>query len=105
MGCVGGDLMGDETRVSIDAKDGSGPCDYAMTTRLIELAREHGLDYAVDVFNSYSSDAITALRAGRDLRHAVIGPGVFASHGYERTHIRGLEQTYALIEAFLGDPA
>ena len=105
MGCVGGDLMGDETRVSIDAKDGSGPCDYAITTRLIELAREHGLDYAVDVFNSYSSDAITALRAGRDLRHAVIGPGVFASHGYERTHIRGLEQTYALIEAFLGDPA
>lgn len=103
MGCVGSDLMGDETRVSIDAKDASGPCDYDMTTRLIQLARERGIDCAVDVFNSYSSDAITALRAGRDLRHAVVGPGVFASHGYERTHVRGLEQTYALIKAYLED--
>ena len=105
MGCVGGDLEGDETRVSIDAKDAGGPYNYEMTTRLIELAQKNGLDFAVDVFNSYTSDAATALRGGRDIRHALIGPGVFASHGYERTHVRALEGTLRLMEAYLGDRA
>lgn len=103
MGCVGGDLEGDETRVSIDAKDASGPYNYEMTTRLIELAQANGLDFAVDVFFSYSSDAVTALRGGRDIRHALIGPGVFASHGYERTHVRALEGTLRLAEAYLAE--
>lgn len=103
MGCVGGDLEGDETRVSIDAKDAGGPYNYQMTTRLIELAKQHELEFAVDVFTSYSSDAATALRAGYDVRHALIGPGVFASHGYERTHVRALESTFRLIEAYASE--
>ena len=116
MGCVGGDLEGDETRVSIDAKDAGGPYNYQMTTRLIELAKQHELEFAVDVFTSYSSDAATALRAGYygsdadvaltagyDVRHALIGPGVFASHGYERTHVRALESTLRLMEAYASE--
>lgn len=103
MGCVGGDMDGDETRVSIAAKDSGGPYEYTMTTRLIELAREKNLDFAIDVFTAYGSDAATALRAGRDIRYALIGPGVFASHGYERTHVKGLANTMELIEAYISE--
>ncbi len=101
MGCVGDDLACDETMVSICAKDSAGPFDFNMTNELIELAKQNGLQYAVDIYPSYSSDDATALRAGNDVRYALIGPGVFASHGYERTHVKGVENTYRLIEAYL----
>ena len=101
MGCVGDDLACDETMVSICAKDSAGPFDYEMTSELVALAKENGLQYAVDVYPSYSSDAATALRSGNDVRYALIGPGVFASHGYERTHREGIENTLKLIELYL----
>ncbi len=101
MGCVGDDLLCDETMVSICVKDSGGPYDYAMTSRLVALAKQHGLAYAADVYPGYGSDAGAALRAGRDIRFALIGPGVFASHGYERTHIKGIENTLALIKAYV----
>ena len=72
-----------------------------MTTALIRLAKERGIGYAVDVYPLYSSDTATALKAGLEARHALIGPGVFASHGYERTHVKGVEATLRLLMAFV----
>lgn len=102
MGAVGDDLEGDEYRVSICALDSSGPYDYKMTSRLIELAKEREIGYAVDIFPHYGSDVGAALRGGHNIRGALIGQGVHASHGTERTHIKGLEQTLRLIEAYIG---
>lgn len=101
MGCVGEGLSCRETQVSINAKDGAGPSDYEMTGALIACAKEAGIDYAVDVYPSYTSDADVALRAGHDLRHCVIGQGVYASHGYERTHRDGIAATFDLVRAYL----
>lgn len=101
MGCVGDGLGCTERQVSICAKDSAGPYDYAMTSRLIALAKSGGIDYAVDVYPFYSSDAATSLRAGHDMRFALIGAGVYASHGYERSHQKGVENTLRLIEAFV----
>ena len=102
MGAVGSDLSGDEYHVSICAKDSSGPYDFDMTNRLIRLAREYGIDYTVDVFPYYRSDASAALSGGNDIRCALIGQGVMASHGQERTHADGLEQTWLLLAAYTG---
>jgi putative aminopeptidase FrvX len=101
MGAVGDDLETDETKVSICAKDSGGPYDYEVTNRLARLAREEGLDFAVDIYPRYGSDVEAALHAGYDLRHGLIGPGVFASHGYERTHRKGVENTLKLLYAYL----
>ena len=99
MGCVGEGLACREQQVSICVKDSSGPYDYEMTGELIALARANGIDYAVDVYPAYGSDAGAALRAGHDVRFALIGAGVYASHGYERSHRKGVENTLRLIEA------
>ena len=101
MGCVGEGLQCDERMVSICAKDGGGPYDYEVTTKLVNCAKEKGLSYAVDVYTNYTSDVNVSLKAGYDLLHGLIGPGVYASHGYERTHIEGLENTFKLLEAYL----
>ena len=101
MGCVGLDLTCTEYQVSICAKDSGGPYDYGMTTRLVNLARDNGLDYAVDIYPHYSSDATVAWGAGADVRAALIGPGVHASHGMERTHWEGLKNTMALCLLYL----
>lgn len=101
MGCVGDDLACDETMVSICVKDSGGPYDYAMTSSLINIAKELSLSYAADVYPSYGSDAGAALRAGRDIRFALIGPGVYASHGYERTHRDGIENTLKLVTEYV----
>lgn len=101
MGCVGDDLTCDETMVSICAKDSRGPYNYEMTGRLIELAKDNNLKYAVDVYPMHASDADASLFSGHNFRHALIGPGVFASHGYERTHVSGLDNTLKLLAAFV----
>lgn len=101
MGCVGLDLTCTEEMVSICAKDGSGPYDYEMTTKLIQLAKDNQLHYAVDVYPFYSSDGSAALRGGNDVKCALIGAGIQASHGMERTHIRGLYNTYQLIKLYI----
>lgn len=103
MGCVGDDLGCDETMVSICPKDSRGPYNYEMTGKLIELAKENGLKYAVDIYPMYGSDADASLSAGHNFRHALIGPGVFASHGYERTHVSGIDNTLKLLVAFVTD--
>ena len=102
MGAVGDDLTGDEYKVSICAKDSVGPYDYEMTSRLIAIAKERNIDYAVDIFPHYGSDVGAALKGGNDIRGALIGQGVHASHGTERTHVKGLEQTLRLLEGYVG---
>ena len=101
MGCIGKDLSCTEYDVSICAKDSSGPYDYQMVSELIELSKKYDLGYAVDVYPFYGSDASAALRAGHDIQAALIGPGVHASHGVERTHIDGCTNTMKLLHAYL----
>lgn len=101
MGCIGEDLACTECDVSICAKDSSGPYDEEMTSRLIALAKANALDFAVDIYPFYGSDASAARAAGNDVRTALIGPGVHASHGMERTHYKGLENTMKLMHAYL----
>ncbi|ASJ14095.1 M42 family metallopeptidase [Thermococcus radiotolerans] len=103
MGVVGDGVAGKETAVSIAAKDSSGPYDYEMTTKLIELAEKHEIPHVVDVFPYYGSDGSAALRAGWDVRVALIGQGVHASHGMERTHVKGMLATKDLIRAYIED--
>lgn len=101
MGAVGDDLGTDEFKVVICAKDSSGPYNYDMTSEIINLAETENLNYAVAIYPFYASDASAALFAGADMRHALIGPGVSASHGYERVHEEGLEGTYRLLKAYI----
>ena len=101
MGCIGEDLSCDEYKVSICAKDSSGPYDFNMTTELVNLAKENNIDYAVDIYPMYGSDVSAALRGGNDIRGALIGPGVHASHGMERTHYKALENTVKLLTYYL----
>lgn len=100
MGCIGDGLDCTERQVSICAKDSGGPYNYSVTTRLIEAAEKTGADYAVDIYPHYGSDAEATLRAGHDFRHGLIGPGVYSSHGYERSHIDGVENTIRLLAGF-----
>ncbi|PNT91016.1 M42 family metallopeptidase [Clostridium thermosuccinogenes] len=104
MGAVGDDLQADEFKVSICAKDSQGPYDYDITTRLIELAKKNNLNYAVDIYPYYGSDVDAALSAGYDLKHGLIGPGVSASHGYERTHRDGIGNTLSLLKEYVESP-
>lgn len=101
MGCIGLDLACSEQDVSICAKDSSGPYDYEMTSKLISLAKENHLRYAVDIYPMYGSDVSSALKGGNNIRGALIGPGVHASHGMERTHYDGVENTMKLILAYI----
>jgi putative aminopeptidase FrvX len=101
MGCIGDDLTCTEFDVSICAKDSSGPYDYQMVTSLINQAKENELSYAVDIYPYYGSDASAALRAGNNIKAALVGPGVHASHGMERTHYDALENTMKLVYLYL----
>lgn len=101
MGALGDDLSATEQDISICAKDSTGPYDYNMTTKLIELAKRENLAYAVDIYPHYGSDASAALRGGSNIRAALIGPGVHASHGMERTHADAIVGTSALLLAYV----
>lgn len=101
MGCIGLDLSCTEQDVSICAKDSSGPYDYDITNKLIELSKKHNLNYAVDIYPMYGSDVSASLKAGNDIKGGLIGPGVHASHGMERTHIDGINSTIKLMYAYL----
>lgn len=101
MGAIGDDLATTEYDVSICAKDTTGPYDYHLTNHLIKLAKKNELQYAVDIYPFYGSDASAAMRAGHDVPAALIGPGVHASHSLERTHTDALVNTAKLIVAYL----
>ena len=97
MGCVGEGLTCTERQVSVCAKDSGGPYHYEVVRGLIAAAKASGADFAVDVYPYYGSDVEATLSAGGDLRHGLIGPGVYASHGYERSHRDGAENTLRLL--------
>jgi putative aminopeptidase FrvX len=97
MGCIGQDLSCTEFDVSICAKDSSGPYNYEVISKLIDTAKANKLNYAVDIYPFYGSDVSAALRAGHDFKGALIGPGVHASHGMERTHYKAVESTIKLL--------
>ena len=102
MGCVGNGLSCTERQVSICAKDSGGPYSYEVVGKLIDAAKATGADYAVDVYPHYGSDVEATLRAGFDIRHGLIGAGVYASHGYERSHIDGVYNTLKVLCGYLG---
>ena len=97
MGCVGEGLTCTERQVSICAKDSGGPYAYSVVKGLIAAAQKMDADYAVDVYPHYGSDVEATLRAGADVKHGLIGAGVYASHGYERSHRDGAENTLKLL--------
>jgi putative aminopeptidase FrvX len=101
MGCVGDGLACTERQVSICAKDSGGPYSYDVVGKLIEAAKKTEADYAVDVYPYYGSDVEATLRAGFDIRHGLIGAGVYASHGYERSHIDGVYNTLKVLCGYL----
>ncbi len=99
---TGPDQNSEEHRVSIFCKDSRFPYHYEMTQELRAAARKAGADYVMDVFTPhYGSDGDGSVLAGYDIRHAAIGPGTSNSHGYERTHIDGLRNTYIVTMAYL----
>ena len=101
MGCVGDGLNCTEKQVSICAKDSGGPYSYEVVGKLIEAAKKTGADYAVDVYPYYGSDVEATLRSGVDIRHGLIGAGVYASHGYERSHMDGIMNTLKVLCGYL----
>ncbi len=101
MGCVGTGLQCTERQVSICAKDSGGPYSYEVVGKLIDAAKKTEADYAVDIYPFYGSDVEATLRSGVDIRHGLIGAGVYASHGYERSHIDGVYNTLKVLCGYL----
>ncbi|WP_312650782.1 M42 family metallopeptidase [Proteiniclasticum sp.] len=100
MGAPGNNQNSSEFKVNICAKDSSGPYDYDLRRTLEDLCESENIPYETDIYPFYGSDASAALGAGYDIRTALIGPGVFASHGYERTHMESMKATYDLIVSY-----
>jgi putative aminopeptidase FrvX len=93
-----------ERAVTIAMQDRSGPFDYHLTRKLQQLCTELHIPHERDVFHHYRSDIATALEAGAEMRAALIGPGVDASHGYERTHLDGIQAAAQLVVAYVQTP-
>jgi putative aminopeptidase FrvX len=100
MGAPGPGQNSSEYAVCICAKDSSGPYDYNLRKKLIDVCKDKSIDYKIDIYPYYGSDASAALGAGWDIRAALIGPGVFASHAYERTHMDSIIETLKLVVAY-----
>lgn len=100
MGCVGEATDGSEKKVSICCADLGGPYDTRTTNNIVAAAKRANVDFSVDVYPNYSSDSDEAATF-YDVRHALFGPGIYASHGYERGHIDGMINTFRLLCAYL----
>ncbi len=101
MGTPGIGQNTDEYTVSICAKDSSGPYDYELRSKLVKLAKDNNIGYKLDIYPYYGSDGSAALHAGMEIRVGLIGPGVYASHSYERTHSESIECTARLALAYI----
>ncbi len=97
MGCIGEDLSCTEHQVSICCKDSSGPYDFDIINTLVDISKKNKIDFATDIYPYYGSDVSAAYRGGSDIKGALIGPGVHASHGMERTHTQAIENTFELL--------
>ena len=98
---MGNGLKCTEKDVSICVKDSGGPYSYEVVTKLIKGAEKEGASYALDVYPGYGSDVEATLRAGFDVRHGLIGAGVYASHGYERSHVDGVDNSIKTLKGYL----
>ena len=101
MGAMGDDQQTDEYTVSICVKDASGPYNYEFRNHLVQLAKENGIQYKLDIYPYYGSDASAAMRAGAEVKHALLGAGIESSHSYERTHIDSVGETYKMVNVYL----
>ncbi|MEK0286799.1 M42 family metallopeptidase [Caldifermentibacillus hisashii] len=101
MGAMGDGQSTDEYTVSICVKDASGPYNMKLRKHLVELAKQHQIDYQLDIYPYYGSDASAAIRSGFDIVHGLIGPGIDSSHAFERTHISSIQNTEKLVYAYL----
>ncbi len=101
MGAIGDGQSTDEYSVSICVKDASGPYHYGLRKKLVQLATDHDIPFQLDIYPYYGSDASSAIRAGNDIVHGLIGPGIDSSHAYERTHFSSIETTSRLIYYYL----
>ena len=101
MGAMGDDQQTDEYTVSICVKDGSGPYHYELRQHLVSLAESHQIPYKLDIYPYYGSDASAAMRAGADVRHALLGAGIESSHSYERTHLDSVQATEQMVDVYL----
>lgn len=101
MGAMGDDQQTDEYTVSICVKDGSGPYHYELRQHLVALAEKEKIPYKLDIYPYYGSDASAAMRAGADVRHALLGAGIESSHSYERTHVNSVQATEQMVDAYL----
>lgn len=102
--CIGPEQTSDERKVSIFFKDTRAPYHFDLTRDLEKKAKKAKINFVPDIFTPhYGTDADTSLVAGYDIRHAAIGPGTRATHGYERTHIDAIRDTYTLVAAYMFD--
>ncbi|MYL33473.1 M20/M25/M40 family metallo-hydrolase [Pontibacillus yanchengensis] len=101
MGAIGDGQTTTEYVASICAKDATGPYHYGLRQHLVQLAEKEEIDYEIDIYPYYGSDASAAIKAGADVKHALIGPGIDASHAFERTHQKSLDHTYRLLLAYI----
>lgn len=101
MGALGDGQTSDEYTVSICAKDSSGPFNYELRKKIVNLAKEHKIPFKVDIYPFYGSDAAAALRTGVDAKHMLFGPGIDASHSYERVHRDSIDGTVDLIIKYI----
>lgn len=101
MAVVGRGQESDEFHVTLCTKDGGGPYHFGLNNKLRALAEKHGIPYKTDVYTFYGSDGEAFWRAGGDVALALIGPGIDASHNYERAHMDGLNATTNWIMAYL----
>ncbi|MFC3927516.1 M42 family metallopeptidase [Streptococcus caprae] len=104
MGAMGDDQQTDEYTVSICVKDGSGPYHFGLRQHLVALAEQEAIPYKLDIYPYYGSDASAAMRAGAEVKHALLGAGIESSHSYERTHIDSVEATENLVDTYLKSP-
>ena len=101
MGCPGENQNSTEYDVCICTKDSNGPYDYELVTKFIDLCKSKSINYKLDIYPNYGSDATAALKSGMDAKFGLIGPGVFASHGYERTNMKSIIETIKLIIEYI----
>jgi putative aminopeptidase FrvX len=101
MAAVGDGQTSDEFHATLCVKDSGGPYHHGLSERLRKLAEEHDIPHKVDIYPYYGSDGEAFWRAGGDVAVALIGPGVDASHNYERTHLEALVATTQWVMAYL----
>ena len=93
-----------ETGVNVTMADSTGPLDYHLTRKILLLCKQLGIPAQRDIFNFYRSDTAAAIEAGAEMRAALVGFGVDASHGHERTHLDGIRNVAELVAAYMQTP-